>query len=252
LRAQPTPSCRSGPTSESRRHGFLPRTVSPRIPDFPHTEQRAQQPADSAAGTCAGEGATIGPAAMKGPGPGIPKAPMPASHPRAPLIAISHVAPAAVLPVPWCSSRARSPWFRGYQETERRCPCFGTLLPLLAPPLLYVGVMDRIGSAGVVGMDFVLFVMLPISRSEQVEMDGQQRLGRLARNRAKVFASGKQSAAGHFHAGHERASVVCHAERPLFNVVRARFTFSSMSVADAVQINGFGLWLCRSRYSSMA
>lgn len=38
-----------------------------------------------------------------------------------------------------------------------------------------------------------------------------------------------------------RTSVVRHAEWRLFRVRRARFTFSRMSAARAIQINGFGL-----------
>ncbi len=42
------------------------------------------------------------------------------------------------------------------------------------------------------------------------------------------------------------ASVVRQTERRLFRVRRARFTFSRMSPALAVQMNGFGLSLWRS------
>ena len=38
----------------------------------------------------------------------------------------------------------------------------------------------------------------------------------------------------------ESASVVRHAECRLFRALRARFTFSGISLALAVQINGFG------------
>ena len=44
----------------------------------------------------------------------------------------------------------------------------------------------------------------------------------------------------------DRASVVRQTDRRLFRVRRARFTFSRMSAARAVQMNGFGLSLWRS------
>jgi len=44
------------------------------------------------------------------------------------------------------------------------------------------------------------------------------------------------------------ASVVRHTDRRLFNAACARETFSRMSFAFAVQMNGFGLALCLSIY----
>jgi hypothetical protein len=44
----------------------------------------------------------------------------------------------------------------------------------------------------------------------------------------------------------ESASVVRHADRPLYKVRRARVTFSKISEARAVQMKGLGFWLWRS------
>jgi hypothetical protein len=44
------------------------------------------------------------------------------------------------------------------------------------------------------------------------------------------------------------SSVVRHTDRRLFNTAWARETFSRMSFAFAVQMNGFGLALCLSIY----
>jgi len=46
--------------------------------------------------------------------------------------------------------------------------------------------------------------------------------------------------------GKNPASVVRHTDGHLLRVARARVTFSRMSVAFAVQMKGFGFWLCPS------
>src|SRR5262245_6613054 len=94
----------------------IPTRAPTRPPTVPPTPARARA-------------ATIGPAAIKGPIPGIAIAPIPASQPNAPPTRAPVPGLLWPLLVLLYFSRAQNPWFRCFGEITQRYPYYGSLLP---------------------------------------------------------------------------------------------------------------------------